>query len=436
MKRRKIAITGIASGGKTVFLTSLLWQLKEFKDSEFYLPKKVEIDRFRDVSLRGDNSKFPFRRYQDALAREHRWPGKTTDIHHFRCEFGRSDRRWFKKQQLDFLDFPGERIADAAIAAHADFDDWSDHMFDYFSDRADCSEAADQFLRKVESANLSADEATQAYRRTLACFVLDYKPLISPSVFLLDEKGNKATYKPLEDLAAERICGLDEQSQFAPLPESVRKANKTLAKEMRRYYQRYRKKLVIPLFREVANSDSLIVLVDIPSLLVGGVERYNDNRQIVLDLADVVAGTAVGGRLKRMFGLDSFRRIAFVAAKADLVAPNDLKNGRLRSLLRQMTEQAEDLLPRKVDIAWFVCSACRSTRSGNAEDMLIGTPLSDNPERLEKEFPVSPLPESWPGDWGFQDYQFPEVHPKTVRNLQQPPEHRGLDRVFDFVALR
>ena len=72
--------------------------------------------------------------------------------------------------------------------------------------------------------------------------------------------------------------------KFAPLPESVRKANKKLAKEMRQHYQRYRKKLVIPLFREVANSDSLIVLVDIPSLLVGGVERYNDNRQIVLGL--------------------------------------------------------------------------------------------------------------------------------------------------------
>ena len=436
MKRRKIAITGIASGGKTVFLTTLLWHLKEFKDSKFYKEvKEVTISDFSNVPSHG-NKEFRFYKHRDSLAKGRKWPEKTNDIHRFRCEFSRGDRKLFKKQQLNFLDFPGERIADAAIAAYASFDNWSDHMFDYFNDRADYSEAACQFLREVESTDLSTDEATRAYRRVLARFVLDYKPLISPSVFLLDEEGDKATYQSLEDLAEERICGLDEQSQFAPLPESVRKANKKLAKEMRRHYQRYRKKLVIPLFREVANSDSLIVLVDIPSLLVGGVERYNDNRQIVLDLAKVVAGTAIGGRLKRMFGLDSLRRVAFVAAKADRVASNDLKNGRLRSLLKQMTERAEDRLPRKVESDWFICSACHSTRPGNAEDTLIGAPLSDNPDRLEKEFPVSPLPESWPGDWGFQDYQFPEVHPKTARNLQQPPEHRGLDKVFDFVALR
>ena len=36
-RRKKIAITGIANSGKTVFLTSLLWQLHEFEDANFYL---------------------------------------------------------------------------------------------------------------------------------------------------------------------------------------------------------------------------------------------------------------------------------------------------------------------------------------------------------------------------------------------------------------
>ena len=435
--KRKIAITGTARSGKTVFLTSLLWQLKEFNNSEFdlhKLRKEVKIRRFRHVSL-SSNEDFPFYKYRNRLAQSREWPVKTTDVHRSRCEFRRSDWTRFPTQQLDFLDFPGERIADAAIATYDDFGDWSNHMLRYFKDRADYSEVANQFLREVESTDLSADEATRAYRQTLARFFLDCKPLISPSVFLLDEKGNEATYKPLEDLAAERICGLDERSQFAPLPESVRKANKKLAKEMRRHYRRYRKNLVIPLFREVANSDSLIVLVDIPSLLVGGVERYNDNRQIVLDLADVVAGTAIGGRLKRMFRLDSLRRVAFVAAKADLVAPNDLKNGRLRFLLKRMTEQVEDILPVKVDIEWFVCSACHSTRPGNTESMLIGAPKPGYPEPVETEFSVSPLPEKWPDDWGVHDYKFYPVYPNTARLFDKPPDHKNLDQVFEFVAI-
>ena len=126
-----------------------------------------------------------------------------------------------------------------------------------------------------------------------------------------------------------------------------------------------------------------------------------------------------------MFGLGSLRQVAFVAAKADLVAPKDLKNGRLHSLLRQMTRQAKNRLPEKAVVKWFICSACRSTRPGNTEKTLIGTPWLNNPKRMEEEFPVAELPEYWPSDWEFQDYQFPQVHPKTARNIQIPPETQG-----------
>ena len=153
--KRKIAITGLASSGKTVFLTSLLWQLSEFEDAEFYLSKGVKISRFHDVSPPGDNRRFPFISYQNALAQRCEWPGKTIDFYRFRCDFRRADRRrFFNKQQLDFFDFPGERIADAAIAAHDDFDDWSDLLLNYFNNRKDYSEAASQFLREVESTGL------------------------------------------------------------------------------------------------------------------------------------------------------------------------------------------------------------------------------------------------------------------------------------------
>ena len=68
----------------------------------------------------------------------------------------------------------------------------------------------------------------------------------------------------------------------------MREASPELAKTMARNYKQYRKQLALPLFEELAGSQSLIVLVDIPSLLAGGVGRYNDNRQIVLDLIDAV----------------------------------------------------------------------------------------------------------------------------------------------------
>ena len=37
MRKKKVAITGIHNSGKTMFLTSLLWQLDEIEEAEFYL---------------------------------------------------------------------------------------------------------------------------------------------------------------------------------------------------------------------------------------------------------------------------------------------------------------------------------------------------------------------------------------------------------------
>ncbi|MFP4052862.1 MAG: YcjX family protein, partial [Phycisphaerae bacterium] len=178
----------------------------------------------------------------------------------------------------------------------------------------------------------------------------------------------------------------------------------------------------------------LVVLVDIPSLLMGGVGRYNDNRQVLLDLFESLRpDSSLGGRLWRLltFWKGRIERVAFVATKADLVHPSDVKNNRLQELLEQMTARAKTLL-EGVRFDWFVCSACRSTRPGSSEHTLIGRPATGDPDGPETEFRVSPVPESWPDDWTPGDYRYSQVHPVVSRNLQIPPDHVGLDRVFDF----
>lgn len=435
-RNRKIAITGIANGGKTVFLTSLLWQLAEVDNARFHLDEGVKISRFRELPAADRTEKFPFEKYRDALARSHEWPGKTRDINRFSCEFKRSD--YPRPQRLDFLDFPGERMADTAICECDDFGEWSDRMFEYFDSDSDYSEAVSRYRNAIHVDDLSADITVRAYRLMLANLILDYKPLVSPSVFLLDRRGDVAKHAPAAILAAERLCGVDTQSQFAPLPKLVRNACPKLRKEMGRHYRRYRKELVLPLFKDLAESHSLVVLIDIPSLLVGGIGRYNDNRRIVFELFNVIpkkSNESFFGGLRKWFRSSSLQRIAFVAAKADLVTPNDLKSARLKSLLHQMTARVKDRLP-DVEVKWFHCAACRSTEAGGTESTLVGRPSSDNPERSRKEFPVSPLPETWPGDWEPKSYQFPDVFPRISPNVQIPPDHLMLDDVFDFVAIR
>ena len=236
-----------------------------------------------------------------------------------------------------------------------------------------------------------------------------------------------------------RCGGVDwmRESQFAPLPKSVREANPKLAKTMQRHYRQYSKDIVLPLFTDLMTAQSLVVLIDIPSLLVGGVGRYNDNRQIVLDLIQAMRSDSVGGRiLKRLRLQNSLDRIAFIATKADLVSRNDIENGRLESLLKQMNARAKKLLSPTIDVKWFICSACLSTTAGKTAHTLTGIPIVDNADRQEMEFPVSPLPESWPDDWSPMEYCFPDVLPRARRNVQIPPDHMRLDTVFDFIAMR
>ena len=479
-RRKKIAVTGIANSGKTVFLTSLLWQLHEFEDANFDLGN-TRITGFREIR---SDSTFPFQKFQDAMAKQGDWPRKTKDVHQYVGEIRRSDRRF--KQRLEFLDFPGERIADAAIAGYDDFGDWSDHMLTHFDSDSGYRSAASEYQRELEDIlsdpeNRSRrereetsstgsgvdrkvsgprgigrrlrkgfseilpghssgpddlrDQVVRSYRKVLARYALDCKPLISPSVFLLDCQGEVARPAQPDELAEARLCGLDASSQFAPLPKHVRETSSSLAREMQTHYQRYRRELVRPLFENLADSQSMIVLVDIPSLLLGGVDRYNDNRQIVLDLFETMqGGSSIGSRLGQLrFWSPSLQRIAFVATKADLVRKSDLRAGRLKSLLRSMNRRAKNLFP-DAKVEWFDCSVCISTTQMD-DDKLRGVPVEDNPERLPMEFLVSPLPDEWPSDWDRESYQFPSVFPHPPRNYQTPPGHRSLDRVFDFVAM-
>ena len=68
-RKKKIAITGTVNCGKTVFLTSLLWQLEEHEDARFFLPR-ISLSGFRERRRkdRSREERFPYDRYRDALA--------------------------------------------------------------------------------------------------------------------------------------------------------------------------------------------------------------------------------------------------------------------------------------------------------------------------------------------------------------------------------
>ncbi|MGF1450491.1 MAG: YcjX family protein [Opitutales bacterium] len=439
-RERKIAITGIAGGGKTVFLTSLLSHLAEHDPDHFVFGQHARARDFRELAFRaGYGGPFRLERARDNLSRRQSWPAKTRDCSHFRCEFRRSDQR-FSRQRLHFFDLPGERIADAAIAACESYAEWSDHTIKHLEDRSSYADAAGDYLALQKFKELDEELLLRTYRETLAKLILGFKPLVAPSTFLLDPLGDTPKGQTIEELAGERLSGLEPEGgnpgEFAPMAARARKRFPELATRMTRAYRRYRRELALPVFGELREAERLIVLVDIPSLLLGGDGRYNDNRQMLDDLFEALRpGSLLGARLLGLLGIKLWplERVAFVASKADMVLPEDVENGRLVGLLRGMADRSRHKIPG-VRCEWFAASACVSTRSGHESNTLIGRPGHQPADAAELEFEVSRLPETWPRAWEPGEYAFYRVHPNAPRNLQIPPPHLGLDRVFDFIA--
>ena len=436
----KVALAGTSYCGKTMFLTSLLWQLEEFDEARFRLRNGVALRGVRPRSVPQGRTAFPFKRFRSMLAHEYKWPEKTRDVYHYRCAFHRSDR-WLirRRQSVDFLDLPGERVADAAMVVHADYGAWSDHLLDHLDHDSVGRQVAAQFRAAAARPGAGRRDVVLAWRLALARLIHNYKPFVSPSVFLLDRNGKQAPRVDEAELVASRRCGLEEWSEFAPLPGEVRNGNPEVSWQMQVHYRQYRKELVLPLFRDLMSAHSLVVLVDVPSLLLAGDRRFVDERQVIIDLLAAMGDDALHARILRALKLrDALERVAFVAAKADLVSPEDLRNGRLHELLRSMNNRAAQVLPRSVKVQWFVGSACVSTRPGGAPNTLIGQtqPGPYTADRHDEEFDVTPLPEAWPDSWREGDYQYPtDFWPRVPENLMNPPRHRKLDTVFDFAVL-
>jgi predicted YcjX-like family ATPase len=192
------------------------------------------------------------------------------------------------------------------------------------------------------------------------------------------------------------------------------------------------------------------VLIDVTMLLAGGVGMYDDNRQIIHDLFEVLSpgehtlfGPLARG-LSKVFLPHQWRpgwitKLAFVAPKMDLVHPAD--RDRMLQLMRRMVERyAVDRDGLRYD--FFNLSSIVSTKALPLTDkgprVLVGIPLRDAagkkvPPGPEQRFTVSELPLEWPIEWQPGTFTFPEVYPRMPARKDYPPDQVNVDRLASFV---
>ncbi|HEY1190254.1 MAG TPA: YcjX family protein [Gemmata sp.] len=445
----RVGVVGLYNSGKTVLLTSLINHLQDHDPDRFPLGKPGTT--LRKVTVKEPDpewSAFNYTGYRDALVNNGRWPSKTLDRSQFVCRFERSD--WtFSDCLLKLYDLPGERVADAGMLGR-DFTGWSERTLNLLVNDTAYRTCSAPFLEAIEKPGATEDELLAAYRLALANLILQFKPLISPSTFLLDTKGRAARPAAPEVLAESRFSGLDAASQFCPLPARLRTNGSARFEAFSERYNRYVSEVVVPTVSAFRSCTALVVLVDVTMLLAGGVGMYDDNRQIVRDLFEVLApgeskvfGPLARG-LSKVFLPHSWRpgwitRVAFVAPKLDLVHPLD--RDRMQLLTRRMVERfATDRDGLRAQ--FFNVSSVVSTRALPVEPggprALVGTPLrgadgAKIPPGPERRFTTSELPDDWPVDWPAMRYTFPEVYPRMPARRDYPPDQVNLDKLATFV---
>ncbi len=441
----RVGVVGLYNTGKTVLLTSLINHLENHDPDRFRLGPGAAVRKFELLPPDQGWAAFNYPGFRDALVHHGRWPEKTRDRSQVACRFERSD--WtFSDALAKFYDLPGERLADAAMLGR-DFATWSDHLLTLIHNDTPYRTCCGPYLEAVEKPNVAEPDLVRAYKVSLANLILSFKPLVSPSTFLLDTAGQAARHDTPENLATNRFAGLGGGAEFAPLPASVRASRPELAAAFATRFETYRRQVVVPFLQALKSCHSLIVLVDVTTVLAAGVGMYDDNRQILRDLFHVLDpgenfAEMVGRHLAKVFLPHELRpgwitRAAFVAPKLDLVHPLDRDRmlGLLKRMVGKLAENRDGL-----KYQFFNCAAVVSTRvlPTDGERALVGIPYRNAegrriPPGAEQRFTVSAVPDDWPLNWGPGQFTFPEVYPLVPARKDCPPDQINLDRVLDFV---
>jgi len=441
---RRVGVVGLYHAGKTVFLTSLINHLQEHDPDLCPIGEgDVRLEGFRELPADGPFAAFDYKRYRQFLVEKHAWPEKTRAVAEYRCALKALRRGSFKDVRLSLLDIPGERLADMFMCDRT-YAQWSDEILRFLEVRPEYREHAGEYLALMRDRERDSAPILPLFKELLGRLILDYKPIVTPSTFIVAVDGGYPGRedRSVERLVARRSCGLDADSEFAPLTADARGRWPQTAQAFAQRFEQYKRTVLQPIADWLKKCDLLAILVDVTTILASGLGMYEGNRELLEHLVRALdPGRSGWGVFAKWFvklltfgqcSLPAVERIAFVATKVDKVLQEDRQRvqGLLKNMTRRLTSGIEGL-----KTLWGVCSAVDSTEDrgdGKLEGHLLRARRRwgrDAPEL----FAPSRVPDDWPENWDAGDFSFPDVRPQIPARRDAVPRQIGLHQIINFI---
>jgi predicted YcjX-like family ATPase len=244
----------------------------------------------------------------------------------------------------------------------------------------------------------------------------------------------------MSDYREKAIFGIDEDSQFLPLPKYARDDHPELNNLFELNYQNYRQQVMAPLVDLMRTSNTLLLAMDITGTLVTG----SHGREAIEHLLDSACRTLHIGespfyRADRWF-TPEVERVALVATKADTLRPIDRKEHRLKNLLLPLTESSIHNVEIKrgtsCSLKAFDVAAIRSSEDIDDHHIRGRVSYQENERTRSTKMPEKLSPPAIPESWREADGQstpFPILIPDLPTGESTPPHSHNVDQLLTYL---
>ncbi|MEO0341799.1 MAG: YcjX family protein [Pseudomonadota bacterium] len=437
----RLGVTGLSTAGKTVFITSLVENLRNRDRLLQFRP--VAEGRLEAAFLQPQpNETLPRFSFENHLATltdtPPSWPQSTRTISQLRLSFrvrpngllsGLSAPR---NVHLDIVDYPGEWLLDLPLLDKS-FDEWSSEALAAMqigrrkSHGADFLSALGNFDPAEPLEEAKAQKLASIFTRYLRVAKADGLSSLAPGRFLMpgDLDGSPAM-------------------TFFPIAGGPYKRG-SFGHQITRRFEAYKSKVVLPFFRDhFAKLDRQIVLIDVLSALHQGPIAVADMQTA---LTDILACFKTGRNtvFSRLFAR-RIDKILFAATKADHI--HHTQHPALDSLIQAMVRDAKDqseykgAQTRSMALASFRTTTEAKRRVDNTELSVVEGRLEEGevlgasfPGRLPND-PRSILTQAQSGkpDWTDFDFALQAFLPPLSKKDTMPglPNIR-MDQAIEFL---